>query len=221
MTNKTIGLDGRIYRYLLDFSLREGDIARRLREETAALPQARMQIAPEQGQFMRLLARLMGARRAIEIGVFTGYSGLCLAEALPPDGRLVACDLSAEWTAIARRYWAEAGVDGRIELRLAPALETLDALLEAGEAGRFDLAFIDADKSAYLDYYERCLELLRPGGLLLVDNVLWSGRVADPADEDEDTRALRAFNARVAKDPRVEIAMLPIADGLTLARRLP
>jgi predicted O-methyltransferase YrrM len=219
MTSKTIGLDPALYAYLLDHSLREDDLMRRLRAETAALPESRMQIAPEQGQLMALLARLTGARRAIEIGVFTGYSSLCLARALPSDGYLLACDVSEQWTAIARRYWAEAGVDGRIELILAPARDTLRARLAAGEAGTYDLAFIDADKIGYTDYYEACLELLRPGGLILVDNVLWSGRVAEPSDNEDDTLALRAFNRRLHDDERVDLSMLPLADGLTLARK--
>lgn len=219
MKKGVLGLDDRLYDYLLSVSLREPEILRRLREETAALPDAVMQIAPEQGQFMRLLVELIGARQAIEVGVFTGYSSLSVALALPADGRLVACDVSEEWTAIARRYWAEAGVADRIELRLAPALETLDALLAAGEVEIFDLAFIDADKTGYAAYYERILALLRPGGLVLIDNVLWSGKVVDPAVDDEDTRALRAFNAMLHADERVSLSMLPVADGLTLARK--
>ena len=178
-----------------------------------------MQIAPEQGQYMALLARLIGARQVIEIGVFTGYSALCVAQALPQDGRLLACDISEEWTDIARRYWAEAGVARRIELVLAPAMDTLQARLAAGEAGYYDMAFIDADKTAYTDYYEACLRLLRPGGLILVDNVLWSGRVADQGDQDADTLALRAFNKRLLDDERIDLSMLPVADGLTLARK--
>lgn len=219
MTTKSIALDSRLYDYLLRHSLRESDLARRLRAETGRLAEAQMQIAPEQGQFMALLARLIGARRAIEIGVFTGYSALCLAQAMPSDGRLLACDISEQWTDIARRYWAEAGLTERIELVLAPALETLQRRLSAGEGGRYDLAFIDADKAAYQDYYEACLELLRPGGLVLVDNVLWSGRVADPGDADADTRALRMFNAALQDDQRIDLSMLPVADGLTLARK--
>ena len=178
-----------------------------------------MQIAPEQGQFMALLARLMGARRALEVGVFTGYSALAVALALPQDGRLVACDVSAEWTAVARRYWAEAGGAHKIALHLAPALETLAALRAGGEEGTYDLAFIDADKVNYGAYYEACLALLRPGGLVLVDNVLWGGAVADPAVQDAETRAIRAFNERLHGDPRVDLAVLPVGDGLTLARK--
>ncbi len=219
MTGKNIVLDAPLHAYLQSVSLREPPLFARLREETAALPNARMQIAPEQGQFMALLVGLTGARRCLEIGVFTGYSALWVANALPPDGRLVACDVSEEWTAVGRRYWQEAGVAERIDLRLAPALDTLDALLNEGEAGRFDLAFIDADKANYDAYYERCLSLLRPGGLVLLDNVLWSGKVADPAANDEDTLALRALNEKIHADGRVSISMLPLADGLTLAMK--
>jgi len=219
MTTKTLGLDPRLKDYLLDHSLREDALARRLRDETARLPESRMQIAPEQGQFMALLVRLTGARRIVEIGVFTGYSSLCLARALPADGHLLACDVSEEWTTVARRYWDEAGVAQRIELVLAPARDTLQARLEAGESATYDLAFIDADKTSYSDYYEACLELLRPGGLILVDNVLWSGRVADDADQDPDTLALRAFNRKLHHDERIDLSMLPLADGLTLARK--
>jgi predicted O-methyltransferase YrrM len=178
---------------------------------------ARMQVSPEQGQFMALLARLMGARRCVEVGVFTGYSSLAVALALPPDGRIVACDVSEEWTSVARRYWAEAGVAHKIELRLAPALETLDSLHAAGGAGSFDLAFIDADKVNYLSYYERVLGLLRPGGLVVVDNTLWSGRVADSEVADADTIALRHFNEHLHFDERVDLSLLPVGDGLTLA----
>ena len=183
------------------------------------MPMGQMQIAPEQGQFMALLVELIGAKRTLEVGVFTGYSSLCVALALPPGGRIVACDSSEEWTAVARRYWREAGVDGKIDLRLGPAVETLDSLLAAGEAGRFDFAFIDADKTEYADYYERILELLRPGGLVAVDNVLWSGSVADPAKSDDDTVAIRAFNEKLLGDERVSLSLVPIADGLTLARK--
>lgn len=219
MSTRSIQLTDPLYDYLLAVSLRETDLQRRLREETAANPMSRMQISPEQGQFMALLARLIGARRCIEVGVFTGYSSLAVALALPADGSIVACDVSEEWTAVARRYWAEAGVAARIDLRLAPALETLDSLLADGGQGSFDLAFIDADKTNYLAYYERVLELLRPGGLVVVDNTLWSGRVADPAVDDEDTLALRHFNECLHRDQRVDLSLLPVGDGLTLARR--
>lgn len=219
MSTRSIQLTDPLYDYLLAVSLRETDLQRRLREETAANPMSRMQISPEQGQFMALLARLIGARRCIEVGVFTGYSSLAVALALPADGSIVACDVSEEWTAVARRYWAEAGVAARIDLRLAPALETLDSLLADGGQGSFDLAFIDADKTNYLAYYERVFELLRPGGLVVVDNTLWSGRVADPAVVDEDTVALRHFNECLHRDQRVDLSLLPVGDGLTLARR--
>ena len=219
MWKSTLGLSGPIYDYLLRASLREPEVLRRLREETATMPMALMQIAPEQGQFMALLIELIGAKRTLEIGVFTGYSSLWVALALPPDGRIVACDVSGEWTAVARRYWREAGVADKIDLRLAPALETLDALLETGAAGSFDFAFVDAKKTEYAEYYERVLELLRPGGLVAVDNVLWSGAVADPAKDDDDTNAIRAFNGKLRDDERVSLSLVPIADGLTLARK--
>lgn len=217
MSSKTFTLDEPLYQYLLSVSLREPDLLKRLREETARDPMARMQISPEQGQFMALLVRLMGARRCLEVGVFTGYSSLSVALALPDDGRIVACDVSEPWTAVARRYWAAAEVSHKIDLRLAPALQTLDTLLAAGEAGRFDFAFIDADKESYPDYFERTLQLLRPGGLIAVDNTLWSGKVADPENQERDTRAIRAFNHRMARDPRIELSLVPIGDGLSLA----
>ena len=219
MMRSTLGLDDRLYDYLLGASLREPEILRRLREETAAMPMAMMQIGAEQGQFMALLVELMGARRTLEIGVFTGYSSLVVALALPPDGHITACDISEEYTAVARRYWEEAGVADKIDMRLAPAIETLDALLADGETGRYDMAFIDAEKTEYADYYERVLALLRPGGLAVVDNVLWNGSVADPDKNDDDTVAIRAFNERLHGDQRVSLSMLPVSDGLTLARK--
>jgi predicted O-methyltransferase YrrM len=215
----THALTETLYRYLQDLSLREPDALRRLREETARHPMARMQIAPEQGQFMALLVRLLGARKTLDIGVFTGYSAAAVALALPPDGRVVACDVSADYTTTARRYWREAGVEDKIDLRLAPAAETLDALVAAGEAGTFDFAFVDADKVSYDLYYERSLALLRPGGLVAIDNVLWEGQVADPAIHHPDVDAIRALNAKLLADPRVDLSMLPLADGLTLARK--
>ena len=221
MANRTITIFDGLYDYLLDVSLREPDVLRRLRDETAKIPAAAMQIAPEQGQFMALLVELMEARKAIEVGTFTGYSSLCVALALPPGGRLVTCDVNEEWTNVARRYWVEAGVGDRIDLRLAPALGTLDALIADGEAETFDFAFIDADKKSYEAYYERILTLLRPGGLVSVDNVLWSGRVLDTARQDPDTRAIRAFNKKLHADPRVSLSLVPIGDGLTLARKRP
>ena len=220
MSSRTIRMNDAIDDYLRRVSLRETDVQRRLREETAALEYAGMQICPEQGQLMRMLAGLIGARRAIEVGVFTGYSALSVALALPEDGELIACDVNEEWTAIARRYWSEARVASKIRLELAPAVETLDALIRDGRSGEFDIAFIDADKTSYDLYYERCLELLRRGGLVLVDNVLWSGKVADESDRSEDTVALRAFNAKLRDDSRIELCMLPVGDGLTLARKL-
>ena len=219
MSNRSISLTDSLYQYLLDVSLREPPLLRALREETAEMRQRSMQIAPEQGQFMALLARLVGARRCIEVGVFTGYSSLSVALALPDDGHIVACDVSEEWTSIARRYWKQAGVDRKIELRLAPAVETLDALLADGGEGRYDFAFIDADKTNYLAYYERVVRLLRPGGLVTVDNTLWDGAVADAADQQPDTVALREFNQRLHRDERVDLSLTPIGDGLTLARK--
>jgi len=215
--NKTICLTDHLYDYLLSVSLRESPLLRRLREETARLPHATMQIAPEQGQFMAFLVQLMGAHKALELGVFTGYSALWVAQALPADGKLIACDVSDEWTSIARRYWAEAGVIQKIDLYLAPAVDTLDKMLAAGETGTFDFVFIDADKENYIDYYERAVQLLRRGGIIVADNVLWSGRVADPSEQDEATIALRKFNQHLAADERIRLSMLPIADGLTLA----
>ena len=219
LTRRTNHLPEDLYAYLLEVSLREPPVMRRLREETASLEQANMQIAPEQGQFMALLVELMGARNALEVGTFTGYSALAVALALPEGGRLVACDISEEWTIIGRRYWEEAGVDHKIDLRLAPALETLDALLAEGRAGTFDFAFIDADKEGYDGYYERALELIRSGGLVALDNTLWEGKVVDPAVTDVDTEAIRAINAKLAGDERVTLSLLPVGDGLTLARK--
>ncbi len=218
MSNRTLPLDDRSYAYLLAHSLREAPALAKLRAETASHPKVNMQIAPEQGQFMQMLVRLTGARRAIEIGVFTGYSSLAVMLAMPSDGRLLACDISEEYTGIARRHWRAAGVADRIELVIAPARETLDARLVAGEAGSYDFAFIDADKTGYLAYYERLLKLLRPGGLIAVDNTLWGGEVANPANRDADTMALREFNDVLHEDPRVDLALLPVGDGLTLAR---
>jgi predicted O-methyltransferase YrrM len=219
MSNRSISLTDTLYEYLLSVSLREPPLLLQLREETAALPTRSMQISPEQGQFMALLLRLMGAKRCLEIGVYTGYSSLATALALSDDGRVVACDVSEEWTSVARRYWRAAGVDHKIDLRLAPALETLDELVAAGQAGRFDVAFIDADKESYLAYYERALLLLRTGGLVVVDNTLWSGRVADPECADVDTVALRHFNECLHRDERIELSLIPVGDGLTLARK--
>lgn len=206
-----------IHDYMLAASLREPPILKRLREETAAHPMGRMQISPEQGQFMGLLAQLVGARNTLEVGVFTGYSSLAVALALPANGRIVACDVSQEYTDVARRYWQEAGVDRMIDLQLRPALETLHQMLSSNARGRFDFAFIDADKQNYEGYYECVLDLLRPGGIVMVDNVLWSGRVADPNVTDADTEAIRAFNKKLLADSRVTLSMLPLGDGVTLA----
>ena len=218
MSNRTIQLDDRTYEYLLAHSLREAPVLAALRAETASHPQVNMQIAPEQGQFMQMLVRLTGALRAIEVGVFTGYSSLAVMLAMPKDGRLLALDVSEEFTAIARRHWQAAGVADRIELVIAQAKDTLDARIAAGESGRYDFAFIDADKGGYLAYYERLMKLVRPGGLIVVDNTLWSGDVANPDNRESDTVALREFNDILHKDPRIELALLPVGDGLTLAR---
>jgi predicted O-methyltransferase YrrM len=219
LSSRTLGLDDRLYDYLLSHSLREPPLLRELRAETAKLAGAGMQVSPEQGQLMALLVELTGTQRALEIGTFTGYSSLCVALALPAEGRLVACDISEDYTAIARRYWARAGVAGKIELRLGPALASLREMIAHGGSGSFDFAFIDADKQNYLDYYEACLRLLRRGGLLAIDNVLWSGQVADPSIVDPDTTAIRALNDRVLRDERVSLSLLPIGDGLTLVRK--
>ncbi|MCP1726050.1 putative O-methyltransferase YrrM [Natronospira proteinivora] len=219
MSNKTTPVSDLLHDYLLDISLREPDVLKRLREATARLPERNMQIAPEQGQFMQLLLNLMSARRCIEVGTFTGYSTLAMAQALPEDGRLLACDVSREWTDMGRPYWEEAGVASRIDLRIAPAEDTLKAELEEAGGNVWDFAFIDADKPAYPRYFDLCLALLRPGGLIAVDNTLWDGKVADPAVNDEDTRAIRAFNEDLLSDERVEISLVPIGDGLTLARK--
>ena len=217
MSNATTPLIEPLYDYFLANSLREAPILRRLREDTARLPMANMQISPEQGQFMGFLIELMGAKRSIEIGTFTGYSALCVALAMPADGRVIACDINAEWTSIGKRYWTEAGVADRIDLRLAPALETLDRL--AADEKNFDFAFIDADKENNWTYFERLLGLLKPGGVIAVDNTLWAGHVADPRDRSKDTEAIRQFNAKIHKDQRVTMSLVPIGDGLTLARK--
>lgn len=219
MSNRTLSLNEGLYDYLLTVSLREPDVLRRLRDETLRLPQRSMQIAPEQGQFMAMLVRLINAAQILEVGTFTGYSALAMALALPPGGRIVTCDISEEWTAVARRYWSEAGVADRIGLRLGPALATLDALLASGENERFDVAFIDADKENYAGYYERALALVRRGGLIIVDNVLWGGSVIEPAKQDPDTAAIRAFNTMIHSDARVDLSLVPIGDGLTLAMK--
>ena len=218
MSSHTIELTDTVYDYLLKQGTHESAVARDLRAHTLAATRAhRMQVSPEQGAFMRWLVRLLGARRTLEVGTFTGYSALVVAEALPDDGQLIACDVSEEWTAIGRPFWERAGVAHKIDLRLKPAVDTLDELIAAGEADSFDFAFIDADKANYDAYYERCLTLLRRGGVIGIDNVLWGGRVADARVRDEDTRAIRALNLKVNADERVDATMLPIGDGLTLA----
>lgn len=219
MTARSLNLDDALYHYLLDVSLRETPLLRRLREETQALPTARWQVAPEQGQFLALLVRLMGARRLLEVGTFTGYSALCMAAALPDDGSLICCDIPGDYNATAIRYWQEAGLAGRIELRLAPALETLGQLQGAGHQGSFDLIFIDADKANYPAYLESALSLLRVGGLAVFDNTLWSGRVLQVEPDSADTRAIQALNRALKDDPRVDLSLLPLGDGLTLCRK--
>lgn len=221
MSNQTLQLTPELHRYLLDVSLREPDLLRRLRAETAEDPMARMQIAPEQGQFMQMLVRMLGASRCIEVGVYTGYSSLAIALALPGNGKVLACDVSTEWTAVGQRYWAEAGVADRIDLRIGPAAETLASELAANGANQWDFAFIDADKVHYDTYYEQCLELLRPGGIIAIDNVFWDGSVIDPDVTDADTEAIRTLNRKLHRDTRVDISMVPIGDGLTLARKIP
>jgi predicted O-methyltransferase YrrM len=218
MSRRTLNLDDTVYDYLLGHSLREHPEQTALREATRSHAHAGMQISPEQGQLMSLLVKLIGARCTIEIGTFTGYSALTVALALPADGRVLACDISAEYTSIGKPYWQRAGVADKIELVIAPATGTLDARIAAGESGRYDFAFIDADKTGYDAYYERCLQLIRAGGLIAIDNTLWGGEVAKPADDD-DTRALQALNDKLHHDERIEMAMLPIGDGLTLARK--
>lgn len=219
MSNKTIGLSDELAAYVVRVGAREPEVLARLREETASLPQHGMQISPEEGAFLAMLAELTGARRCIEVGTFTGYSSTSVALVLPDDGRLVCCDVSEEWTSVARRYWDEAGVAGKIELRIAPAAETLDRMIADGEESTYDFAFVDADKSGYDAYYERLLRLVRPGGLIAIDNTLWHGAVLDEGSDDEDTRAIQALNAKLAADERVSLCLLPVADGVTLARR--
>jgi len=216
---RAVTMTDTLYRYLVAHSVREHPVLAELREETAKLPQAVMQIGADQGQFMALLARLTGARHCLEVGVFTGYSSLAVALALPEEGNIIALDVSEEWTAIARRYWKKAGVERKIDLRLGPALDTLDTLVSLRQPDLFDFAFIDADKGNYLGYYERCLQLVRAGGLIAVDNTLWSGDVADPANQKPDTVSLRAFNDALHHDERIDLALLPVGDGLTLARK--
>ena len=219
MSRRTEPLTDELYEYLLSVSLREVDVLRRLREETGELEDARMQISPDQGQFMALLVELTRAKRALEVGTFTGYSALVVALALPEDGRVVTCDVNEEWAAIARRYWDEAGVAHKIDFRLGPGEETLEALLGEGRREYFDMAFIDADKTGLDSYYELSLELLKTGGLIAVDNALWHGKVIDPEVSDADTEAIRALNTKLRGDQRVSLSLVPIGDGLTLARK--
>lgn len=221
MTFQTLRLEKHLYEYLQSVSLRETEILTQLRQETARHPRGRMQIAPEQGQFIALLVQLMGAKKTLEVGVFTGYSALAVALALPKDGKVVACEMSQEYGAIAYHWWQQAGVAEKIDLHIAPAQETLNQLLAAGEASTFDFVFIDADKSNYDNYYEQALKLLRPGGLIAIDNVLWSGRVADPQVQDNRTKKIRALNQKLHQDQRVSLSLIPIGDGLTLALKLP
>ena len=218
MSNRFLALDDRLFQYVLDHSVREHPAQVALREATRDHPRAGMQISPDQGAVMAMLVKLIGARRTIEVGVFTGYSALSVALALPEDGRLLACDINDDYVKVGRPHWAAAGVAHKIDLRIAPALQTLDARLAAGEAGQYDFAFIDADKGGYDGYYERCLQLVRPGGLIAIDNVLWGGSVALPV-HDDDTRALQALNDKLRADERIDLAMLAISDGITLARR--
>ncbi len=219
MSSSHIGLNDDLARYLDEKGLRESDVLRRLREETAGMEYARMQITPGQGALMAMLVKLTGAKLCVEVGTFTGYSALAVAAALPEDGRLICCDVSKEWTDVGRRYWEEAGLSDRIDLRIAPATETLEALESEGLAGQVDFAFVDADKANYGRYYEQLLTLMRPGGLIAVDNVLWSGSVIDPEDQSDDTKAIRALNDTIATDERVDHVLLPVGDGLTLARK--
>ena len=219
MSSRTIQLTDALHAYLFSVAVREPEDLARLRAETEPMAMSQMQISPEQGALMALLIELIGATKCIEVGTYTGYSALRVARAMGPEGRLVACDINREWTDVAKRYWCEAGLAGNIELHLAPAAETLDSLIAAGESGSFDFAFIDADKPSYDGYYERCLTLLRVGGLIAIDNVLWQGRVADAAIDDEDTVAIRTLNRKLTGDERVSLCMVPIGDGLTLARK--
>ncbi|WLQ17201.1 O-methyltransferase [Hahella aquimaris] len=219
MSKQTLNMNDSLYQYLQVTGVRENKVLHALRDETNRHEMARMQIAPEQGQFLTLLTKLTGARKAIEVGTFTGYSAICIAEGLPKDGKLICCDVSEEWTSIARRYWCLAGLTDRIDLRLAPAMETLNKLLDEGHARTFDFAFIDADKTNYDNYYEACLRLMRPGGLIAIDNVLWDGKVADPTERSDDTCAIRALNEKLMRDKRIDYSMVPIADGVSLARK--
>lgn len=217
MSSRNNNIPTELYDYILDSTLRDRPELKALRDETADMPMAGMQISPDQGQFMALLVKATGAKKAIEVGTFTGYSALIVAGALPADGKLIACDVSDEYTSVGRPHWAKAGLTDKIDLRLGPAVETLDAMIAAGEAGTYDMAFIDADKENYGHYYERCLRLLRAGGLILVDNVLWGGRVADAAEQDDSTTAIRALTQKMHSDDRIDFSLIPVGDGLSLA----
>jgi predicted O-methyltransferase YrrM len=217
MSSKTFQLDDNVHEYLLANTIRDLTVLSRLRQETAGMEAGGMQISPEQGQFMQFLIKATKAKRALEVGTFTGYSSLVVALALPEDGEVVACDVSEEFTSVARRYWEEAGVAGKIHLRLGPGTETLEAMVAAGEAESFDFAFIDADKPNYERYYELCLQLVRPGGVIGIDNTLWGGRVAEPSAQDESTNVIRTLNEKIRNDERVDMSLVPIGDGLLLA----
>jgi caffeoyl-CoA O-methyltransferase len=217
VSSRNDNLKPELYDYIIQNSLRDTDIQKRLRDKTAEMPSAMMQISPDQGQFMALLVKAIGAKQTLEVGVFTGYSSLVVAQALPEDGRVVACDVSTEFTNVARPFWEEAGVAHKIDLRIGPAVDTLDALVTGGEAGNYDFAFIDADKEPYPDYYERCLVLVRRGGLILFDNMFLGGRVVDPSADHDAVNAMRALNASLHRDDRIDVSLLPVGDGLTLA----
>lgn len=219
MSRSTLTMSDNLLAYIRNVGVREDADLRRLREETAVHPRAQMQISSEQGQFMALLVELVGARKIVEVGTFTGYSAMWMSKAMGVNGRIVCLDVSEEFTSIAKRHWALAGISDRIDLRLAPAADSMKAMIAAGEAGQYDFAFIDADKTGYDTYYESALTLLRPGGLIAIDNVLWSGAVVDPSDQSADTNALRALNEKISKDAQVTMSLIPIGDGLTLARK--
>ena len=217
MSSSTIGLNNELRKYMLDVSFRDDEILKQLREETLTLKEAQMQISPEQGAFLSILTKILNAKKTLDIGVFTGYSSLVVARELSDDGLVLACDTSIEWTSIAKKYWKLAGVDNKVDLHLAPARETLEKLIEDGQASTYDFSFIDADKINYQSYYEYSLTLVKPGGIIAVDNVLWSGQVIDEYDSEPATRAIRSFNEQLYQDDRVSISMVPIGDGLTLA----
>ena len=220
MSSETIILDNQLRDYLLNVSVKEPEVLRALRKETGNLEYSQMQISPEQGSFMAFLVSLINSKNTLDIGVFTGYSALIVALALPKDGCVTACDINTDWTDIAKKYWKLANVENKIDLRISPAIETLDRLISDGCRDRYDFSFIDADKINYQHYYEKSLVLIRPGGLIAIDNVLWSGKVLDDKNEDPDTKAIREFNNKLYHDKRVSISMIPIGDGITLVRKL-